>query len=48
MTTQPSRLFNYFLMCWICGTVTEEQLTNAVGKRYITDLEKENIMATPK
>jgi len=43
-----SRLFNYFLMCWVSGTVNEEQLTNAVAKGYITEQEKQDIMATPK
>lgn len=43
-----SRLFNYFLMCWVCGTVTEQQLETAVVKGYITEEEKQNILATPK
>ncbi|QQE75734.1 XkdX family protein [Brevibacillus composti] len=43
-----SRLFNYFLMCWINGTVTEQQLETAVAKGYITQEEKENILATPR
>lgn len=43
-----SRLFNYFLMCWINGTVTEAQLETAVSKGYITEQEKQDIMATPQ
>ncbi|MDC0761708.1 hypothetical protein POF51_13460 [Brevibacillus sp. AG] len=43
-----SRLFNYFLMCWVCKSVDEENLSNAVAKDYITEEEKQNIMATPR
>lgn len=43
-----SRLFNYFLMCWINDTVTEAQLTAAVSKGYLTGQEKQDIMATPE
>ncbi|OPX87009.1 MAG: hypothetical protein A4E53_02664 [Pelotomaculum sp. PtaB.Bin104] len=43
-----SKLFNYFLMCWINGTVTEAQLTTAVSKGYLTEEEKTSILATPK
>lgn len=42
-----SRLFNYFLMCWINSTVTEAQLTTAVSKGYLTDQERQDIVATP-
>jgi hypothetical protein len=43
-----SRLFNYFLMCWGCGTVTEQQLETAVTKGYITQNEKKDIVAIPR
>jgi hypothetical protein len=43
-----SRLFNYFLMCWINGTVTDSQLQTAVDKGYITATEKQDIEATPQ
>lgn len=43
-----SRLFNYFLMCWVNDTVSERQLITAVEKGYITAEEKENITATPR
>ncbi|GIP38298.1 hypothetical protein J31TS4_15780 [Paenibacillus sp. J31TS4] len=43
-----SRLFNYFLMCWINDTVSEQQLETAVAKNYITEQEKRDIIATPK
>lgn len=41
-----SRLYNYFLSCWINGTVTELQLQNAVTKGYITQDEYNTIVAT--
>lgn len=43
-----SRLFNYFLMCWVNGTVTDAQLQTAVDKGYITADEKLTIEATPQ
>lgn len=43
-----SRLYNYFLTCWINGTVTEEQLQTAVSKGYITQKEYETIISTPR
>lgn len=43
-----SRLYNYFLTGWVNGTVNEENLTNAVAKGYITEEEKQTILATPK
>lgn len=40
--------FNYFLMCWMWGTVTEAQLSQAVTKGWITDDQRQAIIATPK
>lgn len=43
-----SRLYEYCLMRWKSGAWTEEQLTNAVAKGYITEEEKQQIMSTPR
>lgn len=43
-----SRLYNYFLYCWINGTVTEEQLQRAVQLGYITQDEYNQIISTPR
>lgn len=43
-----SRLYNYFLYCWINGTITEEQLQQAVAKGYITQDEYYQIISTPR
>lgn len=40
--------FNYFLMCWTWGTVTEAQLSQAVVKGFITEDQRQAIIATPK
>jgi hypothetical protein len=44
----PSRLYNYFLMSWRYGRITQEQLQTAVQKGYITQEEYEQIIATPQ
>lgn len=43
-----SRLYPYFLSCWLNYTVTEQQLESAVAKGYITEEEKNEIIATPR
>lgn len=40
--------FNYFLMCWMWGTVSESQLVQAVAKKFITEEQRQAIVATPK
>lgn len=40
-----SRLYNYFYTGYKSGTISEEQLTVAVSKNYITEDEKNQIMA---
>lgn len=40
--------FNYFLTCWMWGTVSESQLTQAVAKGWITEEQRQAIIATPK
>ncbi|WDU84191.1 XkdX family protein [Caloramator sp. Dgby_cultured_2] len=43
-----SKLYNFFLQCWLNGTVDETRLQNAVAKGYITQEEYEQIIATSK
>lgn len=43
-----SRLYSYCLMRWESGYWSEVQLTAAVTKTYITELEKKEIMAQPQ
>lgn len=43
-----SRLYNYFVYCWKNGTITQEQLQQAVAKGYITQEEYEQIIAMPQ
>lgn len=38
--------FNYFLMCWMWGTISEAQLTTAVKRGYITEEQKQAIIAS--
>lgn len=39
-----SKLYNFFLQCWLNGLITEERLQNVVNKGYITQEEKEQII----
>lgn len=43
-----SRLYNYFLMSWRYGRITQYQLQQAVEKGYITQEEYEQIISTPQ
>lgn len=40
--------FNYFLMCWMWGTVSETQLQQAVTKGYLDEAQRQAIVATPR
>lgn len=40
--------FNYFLMCWMWGTVSEGQLSQAVTRNFITEEQRQAIIATPR
>jgi hypothetical protein len=43
-----SRLYGYCLMRWEQGAWTEVELTTAVSKGYITEVEKAEIMTHPQ
>lgn len=43
-----SRLYDYCKMRWTSGAWTVEQMELAVTKGYITEVEKEEIMAQPQ
>lgn len=42
-----SRLYPHFIECWKHNTITEGQLQAAVNKGYLTEQEKQDIIATP-
>lgn len=49
MEEQHSKLYNYFVSCWrFNSSFTEQNLTNAVTKGYITEAEKAEILAIPR
>lgn len=43
-----SRLYPYFLSCWLNYTISEDQLAKAVTKGYITEEEFQTIINTPR
>lgn len=43
-----SKLYNFFLQCWLNGTADETRLQNAVAKKYITQAEYEEIISIQK
>lgn len=44
-----SRLYNYFVSCWkLNPNFTDENLTNAVTNKLLTEEEKQQILLIPR
>lgn len=41
-------MYNFLLNLWVFGRLTDTQLNNAVAKGYVTQVEADQIAATPK
>lgn len=48
MKASNNLFFQYFLLCWLNYTITDEQLQKAVQLGYITQEEYEIIVNTPR